>query len=254
MSMIGAQMYTLREQCKTPSDIARSCARVKKMGYDGIQASGGGFKTIDAHELKKILDGEGLICAASHTNPIDASEEEIRQTIEWHQVLDCRYTAIGGLFGEDRTSRAGWEQFVDRFNEAARNLGPSLQLGYHNHDHEFARIDGMCPMQMLIDRLDANAWFELDTYWIAFACGDPVQWIDRVKGRIPCVHYKDGHATLERQALMCEIGHGNLNWPAINAACADAGVEWYLVERDSGLLDPFDSLEISIRNMRDMGL
>jgi hypothetical protein len=53
---------------------------------------------------------------------------------------------------------------------------------------------------------------------------------------------------------MCEVGSGNLNWPAINAASSSAGVEWYLVERDSGDLDPFESLEISVRQMREMGL
>ena len=52
-----------------------------------------------------------------------------------------------------------------------------------------------------------------------------------------------------------EIGDGNLNWPAIVEACRYAGVKWYIVERDSGLLDPFDSLQRSIINMREtMGL
>ena len=34
MALIAAQMYTLREFCKTPAEIAVACARVKKMGYD----------------------------------------------------------------------------------------------------------------------------------------------------------------------------------------------------------------------------
>ena len=54
-SLIGAQMYTLRDYCKTPADIATSCAQVKAMGYDGIQASG--MADIGATELRKVLDG-----------------------------------------------------------------------------------------------------------------------------------------------------------------------------------------------------
>ena len=53
---------------------------------------------------------------------------------------------------------------------------------------------------------------------------------------------------------MCEVGSGNLNWPRILDACRRAGVEWYLVERDSGDLDPFDSLKVSLDNLRAMGL
>ena len=34
MALIAAQMYTLREVCKTPAQIAVACAKVKKMGYD----------------------------------------------------------------------------------------------------------------------------------------------------------------------------------------------------------------------------
>ena len=37
--MIGAQLYTLREYTKTPADIAKTFARVKKMGYNGVQCS-----------------------------------------------------------------------------------------------------------------------------------------------------------------------------------------------------------------------
>jgi sugar phosphate isomerase/epimerase len=53
---------------------------------------------------------------------------------------------------------------------------------------------------------------------------------------------------------MCEIGSGNLNWSGIIESCRSAGVEWYLVERDAGDMDPFDSLEVSLNNMREMGL
>ena len=57
---IAAQLYTLREFLKTPEDIAISLKKVKKIGFDAVQVSGLG--PIDAAELKKILDGEGLIC------------------------------------------------------------------------------------------------------------------------------------------------------------------------------------------------
>ena len=57
-----------------------------------------------------------------------------------------------------------------------------------------------------------------------------------------------------KQQKMCEIGSGNLNWPRILDSCKKAKVEWYLVERDHGDLDPFESLRISLENMRAMGL
>jgi sugar phosphate isomerase/epimerase len=61
--------------------------------------------------------------------------------------------------------------------------------------------------------------------------------------------------TPEREQRFAEIGEGNLNWPRIMAAAADAGVEWYLVEQDRCYdRDPFESLAISYRNLQAMGL
>jgi sugar phosphate isomerase/epimerase len=53
---------------------------------------------------------------------------------------------------------------------------------------------------------------------------------------------------------MCEVGAGAINWPAVLEACKAAGVKWYLIERDNGDLDPFDSLKISLENLNRMGV
>lgn len=245
---IGAQMYTLRDFCKTPADIAKSCAKVKAMGYDGIQVSA--FGPIEPAELKRILDGEGLACAATHIS-LDRMKNETEQVIEEHQLWGCKYAAIGGFFPSESWTRALWEAFIADYNEVAtRFAGSGISLGYHNHSHEMAPADGVRPMDLMIDGFAPSLWFEIDTYWIQHGGGDPAAWIDRVAGRLPCVHFKDMTITSGREQKMCEIGDGNLNWPRIVDSCRAAGVEWYLVERDSGDLDPFDSLRISIENMR----
>ncbi|MAE61095.1 MAG: xylose isomerase [Planctomycetaceae bacterium] len=250
---IGAQTYTIREQCEKASDVAGCCAKIKAMGYDGIQASAAGFSAIDARELKKILDGEGLACASTHIG-YDRMRDETDTVIEDHQILNCKYPAIGGLF-LDTLNADVIRQFAADFSAVGRKFAAAdMRIGYHNHSHELMHFDGTPMMQMLIDAFDPSVWFEIDVYWIAHGLGDPAEWIGKVAGRIPCVHYKDGRMNAERQHLMCEIGAGNLNWPRINAACVEAGAEWLLVERDSGELDPFESLKISLENMRAMGL
>lgn len=245
---IGAQMYTARDYCKTPKDIAESCAKVKAMGYDGIQASA--FGPIEPAELKKILDGEGLACAATHVS-LDRMMDDTEAVIAEHQLWDCKYTAIGGFFPKEAWTLELWKGFVERFNAAAAKFaGSGITIGYHNHSHELAPADGVLPLQLLIDECSADIWFEIDTYWITHGGGDPAAWIDKVAGRIPCVHFKDMTINSKREQLMCEIGSGNLNWPRIIESCRAAGVEWYLVERDRGELDPFESLKVSVENMR----
>lgn len=60
-------------------------------------------------------------------------------------------------------------------------------------------------------------------------------------------------AIADEQTTMSEVMEGNLNWPAIFAACEDAGVKWYLVERDQGPTEAFESLAISYRNLKKAG-
>lgn len=253
MALIAAQMYTLRDFCKTPADIAKSCAKVKKMGYDGIQISGMG--KIEAAEMKKILDGEGLQCAATHVS-LDEMEKETARVIEEHQLWNCKYTAIGGFFTET-WNRSVIDNFIVKYNAIAKKFaGSGVSIGYHNHHHEFAPVDGQRPMDLLINNLDPEIWIEIDTHWVARGGSDPAAYIEKVAGRIPCVHFKDMTISFpERLPKMCEIGDGNLHWHRIVQACRYAGVIWYIVERDSGDLDPFDSLERSLFNMREkMGL
>ena len=154
MALIAAQMYTLREVCKTPAQIAVACAKVKKMGYDGIQLSGCG--PIEAQELKNILDGEGLQMAATHVG-LDQLRDDTAKVIDEHQLWNCRYTAIGGFFPKEAWTLALWEKFIADFNAIAAKLsGSGLTLGYHNHHHEFsppmARENGL-----LINRLTPSS-------------------------------------------------------------------------------------------------
>src|SRR5213592_4644886 len=93
-SQIGAQLYTLREYTKTPADIAKTMARVKKMGYDAVQVSALG--PIEASELAKILKNEGLTCAATHTST-EKMSNETQKLIDEHNLWGCKYTAIGGF-------------------------------------------------------------------------------------------------------------------------------------------------------------
>ena len=263
MAKIAAQLYTVRQFTQTIQDFAETCRKVKEMGYDGVQLSAIG--PLDSKDVKKVLDDNGLACPATHFS-LDSMENEFGAFVEKHHLWGCQYPAIGGFFPTPIADfdLAHWQAFVQRFNAIAKRLAAEgLILGYHNHSHEFARIDGnLVPFQLLFNELDpASTWFEIDTYWVAAGGAEPTDWIRKVAHRIPCIHFKDMTIHLDddpaknRTPEMAEIGDGNLNWPGIVEACRYAGVQWYIVERDRGPVEAFASLARSIQNMRNrMGL
>jgi sugar phosphate isomerase/epimerase len=248
---LAAQLYTLREFLKTEEDIARTLPRVAALGYRAVQLSALG--PIDPAELKRILDAEGLTVCATHVG-FDRLRDDLDGVAAEHETLGCRYVAIGSLPQAYRNAE-GYHRFAREASEVARRMKErGLVFGYHNHSFELERFDGKTALEILYGESDPEAFTaEIDTYWIQHGGGDPAEWIRRVAGRSPVVHLKD-MAVVEGKPVMAEVGEGNLNWPRILDACREAGVEWFVVEQDHCLRDPFESLGISLRNLREMGL
>lgn len=252
-TQIALQLYTLREFTKTPDDIAKTFARVKKLGYDAVQCSALG--KIEPAELAKILKNEGLQCVATHIG-FDAMRDQTQQTIDNHKLWGCEYTAIGGHGWKDMDG-AKWRQFAKDYSDVAKKFaGSGVSIGYHNHAHELIKYDGVTALDILVKDLSKDVWFEIDTYWITFGGGDPAAWIDKVAGRIPCVHFKDlGMSAEENKQQMREVGEGNLNWPKIIEACRKAGTKWFIIEQDNcNGADPFACVERSLKNLKGMGV
>ncbi|MEM7577922.1 MAG: sugar phosphate isomerase/epimerase [Planctomycetota bacterium] len=262
-TQLAAQMYTLRDHCEDSAGIADSCKKLKAMGYDAIQASAGFFGEIAAKELKQILDDTGMQCCATHRGWEQL--KNVQAEIDFHSTIGCQLAAIGGWGWNGDETKDDWKQFATEFQALAEPYtAAGIRIGYHNHSHEWApfglanypnKIDPtQTPMHLLVEELSDPTFFEIDTYWVAHGGGDPAHWLRQLKGRIPGIHLKDMTVTPNREHKMCEVGAGNLNWPAILDAAKEAGVQWYIVERDAGDLDPFESLRLSLENCKAWGL
>ncbi len=250
-SQLAAQLYTLRDFTKTSADIAQTMKKVKQLGYDAVQCSALG--PIDPHELKEIVDGEGLTICATHTS-YERMRNEPQAVIDEHQLWGCKHAAIGGLPREYRTAQ-GFVKFAKDASEVGKRLAEGgLVFSYHNHSFELEKFDGRTGLEILYEESDPKYFHsELDTYWIQHGGGDSAVWIRKLKGRAQIVHLKDMVMRGSTQ-LFAEVGEGNLNWPAILDACKEAGVEWYIIEQDTCQRDPFESLGISLRNLKAMGI
>lgn len=250
-STLAVQLYTLRDYTKTPTDIAATLKKVKQMGYDAVQLSALG--PIDPKELNTILKGEGLAVAATHV-AMDRMRDQTQAVIDEHLLWGCSLTAIGGFHLKEWTTEA-WTQFIADFNAIAKKFaGSGVSIGYHNHSHEFRKAGDKIALQRVLDECDKSVWMEIDTYWVAAGGANPANWIDRCKGRIPAIHLKDMGIKEGNAQFMMEVGEGNLDWSSIIPACKAAGVKWHIVEQDVCYRDPFESLAISLKNLKGMGL
>lgn len=251
--VLAAQLYTVRDFTKTAEDLATTLRRVREIGYSAVQVSAIG--PIPPAEVRAMLQHEGLTVCNTHVG-YDRLWNDLPAVIEEHRLWDCQHVAIGSLPRPYREEgEEGYRRFAREATEVGRRLREAgLSFSYHNHAFEFAHFGDRTALDLIYDESDPAALqAEIDTYWVQYGGGDPAAWIGKVAGRMPVVHLKD-MVIVDNTPTMAEVGEGNLNWPAILAACREAGVEWYAVEQDICRRDPFESLAISYANLTGMGL
>lgn len=250
---IGAQFFTLRDHCKTLEDFSESLKKVADIGYRTVQISG--VCPYEPEWLRDRLTETGLSCVITHTNQ-DRIADETQQVIADHAVFGCDYIGVGSMPGQLRHP-GDYDSFVERFRPAGEAIAAAgKRLMYHNHHFEFMKApDGKLYLEKLMEDFAPEALgFTLDTYWVQFGGGDPAAWLERLSGRVPCIHLKD-MACVNFEQHMAPVGEGNLNWPRILAAAEKAGAKYLLVEQDDCYgEDPFDCLRRSYQFLRAAGL
>ena len=251
--LIGAQLYTLRDYCKNLPDFAETLKKVADMGYTTVQVSG--TCAYEGEWLDRELKKNGLACVITHYPPQKIAEET-DETVRLHNAFGCRYIGIGSAPG-GLNCDADYEHFRDTFLPAARQMKKSGNyLMYHNHHMEFAKdAQGKRYLErMMEDFAPDEMGFTLDTYWVQYAGGDSVEWMQKLHGRMPCIHLKD-MAVVQSQQRMAPVGEGNINFEKIIAEAEKAGTEYLLVEQDDCYeVSPFECLRRSAMYLRSLGL
>ncbi len=252
ISQVAAQLYTLRDQCKTEADIAASLERVRKIGYQAVQVSGLG--PISDEKLLQLCRDNGLTLCATHES-LSALLDTPDEIIAHLHRLNCKHTALGSPGGADLSSLEGVLDYCRRIDLVAEKfVAAGLTLSHHNHHFEFRKLGnkfGDKPVLQIVLENTRHLTFEVDTYWVQFGGANPVSFLERVAGRSPLLHLKDYAIDAKDTPVFAEIGNGNLEFPAIIAAAEKGGCEWFIIEQDTTPGDPFDSLQISFDYVRD---
>jgi len=249
---IGVQTYTIREYLKTPGEIKASFKRLKDMGFDMIQLSGLG--PIGADELAAIMREHDIKAAGSHTAWEEISDNTLlEKSIKDHKKWGCEQIGVGMKPSLYPDTYEGYTDFINKVNEICGRLEKEgLYFGYHNHELEFMRFNGLCALDRMIAECP-KCEFTLDVFWVQAGGKNPLEYIDKLKNRIRILHLKDFRVA-GRERQYAEIGEGNLDWKGIFSRCAQYKIPYAVIEQDGDFLkDPFNSLAISRKYLSDNG-
>ncbi|MEN3284511.1 MAG: hypothetical protein V7607_5651 [Solirubrobacteraceae bacterium] len=214
MARVGLMLYTIREECA--KDLHGALRSVAEMGYEGVE-----MFTLHGHDPKTVagwLRDLGLAAAGRHAG-LEQIEDELPALADEARALGWSRLVLAGLdpamLGDE-----GWPVRLGRAAEEAAAHG--LRLGYHNHDAEIRTG--------FLERLPESVFLEIDLGWTWWAGADPVEVLERFRGRVPLVHVKDFR---DREThSFAPVGDGAIDYARVAPAAVAAGVEWLLVEQD----------------------
>jgi len=240
LAEIGLQLYTLRDLLA--SDFAGTLKKVRDIGYRVVELhTYGGYTPA---KLRELLDDLGIRAVSCHV-PLVRLESELDKVVEEAKQLGLDYVVCPWLPPERRQTKADYDQLFDILRRAASTLHEAgLRLAYHNHDFEFQVFDGATALDTLLSRLtEDGVQMELDVYWAHRAGYNPVEYLQRYRGRADLLHMKDADG---ETGAFAEVGSGVLDWSAIIAAAEAAGVRYYIVEQDVCPGDPLAAIQSSL--------
>ncbi len=221
--------------------IRESFAKLKAMGYDEVQTAG---CKIPYEDFGRLAEEAGIEIVGTHDD-FNKMVNTPEISIADHKALKTKNMGIGGLVFSKASEI---EEFIIKANKVAEIIyNQGFKFTFHNHSREFAKLDnGKTAMDVLFEGLDPEKTsFVLDTYWAQLGGANPVEWIEKLAGRIEILPLKDYSVTVDSKPFYTEIGNGNLNFEKIIETAEKTGVKYLCVEQDLCPGDPFESLKIS---------
>jgi sugar phosphate isomerase/epimerase len=254
---MGLEMYSVRNELNR--DLPNTLQQVSKIGYDSIEFYGPYFSwTVPrAKEIKTMMDDLGLRSYSTHNNNLQCfvPGDAMSKAIELNQILGSRLMVVASASNVKGVD--GWKEFCGKMSTAVDLLKPhGLTAGFHNHNTEWAPIDGsLRTMDIIAANTPPDFVLQLDVGTCLAAGADPVAWVKANPGRIKTMHLKDWAPgkDADGKGYTVLFGEGICPWKELLAAAESVGgIEHYLMEQEGSRYPEFETVQRCLDNYKKM--
>jgi sugar phosphate isomerase/epimerase len=237
----GLQVYSVRNQLG--EDFEGTMEVVAKVGYKYIEGYGLGtdgkfLGKISASHYARVIKDLGMELKATHCS--FTSPDQAQQMIDAAVETGLEYMIVPYTPDQVRKTADGWKKVAEDYNKMGEMCNKAgIKFGYHNHDFELMELDGIIPMELLIESTEASlVHFEADLFWVTKGGYDPAKLLKKYPGRIQLFHVKDATPELEGTT----VGKGIIDFKNLFQAGKKDVLEYYFVE-DEREDDPFSNIK-----------
>lgn len=251
IDQISVNLYSLRDHLQTVEGFTASIARLADIGFKSVQLSGVSPDLMPTAEFGRVCRDHGILITSTHEPGVKLLQDP-SWSIERLQILGVSDTAYPFPAKVDFGNPEQVDHWLGRLDEVASLMRVAgLNLAYHNHQHEFTRLNETLVYERIFDETSLLA--ELDTYWVQMGGGDPLRWTRRwaEAHRLPLIHLKDVRITTTGEMRFGELGRGSLAFDPIIAAAEAGGCRSFIIEQDLTYeRDTFEAIAESFNFLR----
>lgn len=259
MIQIAAQLNTVRAYCGTQDGLLETLARLKELGFDGVELESALLKNAELPALAEKLSSLGL-AVCSIRSPFARAGYGLEDMLAQARALHCRYVGVGTITASYFVSgMAATEKYFEQARAVCERLtSEGLVPLYSLRDHEFTRQgDGTWIFDKIADRPQTKGYqWETDVLSLTRAGVDPRAVFARLSGRMPVCRLSD-QKIRENDVYFffakreeCPLGEGLFDLPEWIAAALAAGAQWFTVGQELCDRDPFACLAASLAAAR----
>ena len=247
----GLNLFSIRNLIDTEENLAKTAQALKAMGYSYMQYSGGPF---DPERILRVSEQSGLPVVLTHV-PYDRIVNDTEKLVEEHRLFDCNCIGLGAMPPDVLTDEKRFVETVAALEQAgARMQELGASFFYHHHHFEFARFGEGTFFDYMVENAP-HINFTLDTYWLQYGGVSVCDTIDRLAGRVGCLHLKDyktykyDEGATAYKPIIAPVGDGNIDFRSVVRHALAAGTKHFLVEQDNAatMPDTLGQVERSIR-------
>jgi len=276
-------------------DYVQVLNEIVETGYEGTELGDWGFMPTDPQKLSEEIHGRNLKLLGAFV-PVALKKPECHQpgidvAVRTARLMaavegDLPFIILADENGSipERTKNAGrvtpemglsdseWQIFAEGAEKVAAAVRKETGLRTAFHHHCAGYVETPSEVEKLMLLTDPNLLgLVFDCGHYRFGGGDPVEGLKKYGNRIWHFHFKDYHPGFGKQGVkegwdyfqsvsagvFCELGKGDVNFPALLAELEKIGYDgWGVVEQDvlPGMGKPKESAQRNREYLASIGL
>jgi len=230
---VGFQSWTIKDQLS--KDFTGTLKSMSAQGYKLIEMCSpkgyatigfGAFVDMKPADMRKIINDAGLTCPSCHFGSAELFDD-VDGRIEWAQQLGLTQMICSTFWLPKTATLKDYQDAADKLNKSAEKIKKAgIQAGFHNHEFEFAMLDGQLIYDALMARFDPDLvkmQFQTEVINLGYKAAD---YFKKYPGRFISSHLSDW--TTDKKEV--PVGQGVIDWKEFFAAAKTGGVKNFFVE------------------------